>query len=193
MPFVAPAPLEDLIDEDAPRRAVYRIADAGGDELRERTRRHTPIGDPTDPNRKGRVPGTARNSIERTAVLPAVRYGRRGFQVEVFTRDPVFPYIEWDTRPHVIVPRRDRAPATVLATGRPRRLGTDPQAALTWFTRDGGQVFARRVFHPGTRGRHPFARAALEMQSGFVLLRVARPALELFRREIIRSPRRRVA
>lgn len=186
MPFVSPFPLEDMIDVDAAGRATRRIADAGGDELQKRTKRLTPVGSAVDPNRRGRVPGTARDSIRSGPVLKIRRAGVEGYAKEVFTEDPVFPFIEWNTKPHIIRPRADRAPATVIATGRPRRLGDDPEAAVTWLEIGGRRVFAREVHHPGTRGAHPFALAALELEGGTNLRRLAEPAVERFAREVIR-------
>jgi hypothetical protein len=187
VPFVSAMPLEDFIDETAARRATARIADAGGDELQRRTKRHTPVGNPLDPNRRGRPPGTARESIERSDVERLVRAGREGFRVRVLTYDPVFPFIEWTTRPHIIRPRADRAPASVIATRRPRGTVQDGRAALSWLTLGGGRVFAREVHHPGTRGAHPFALAALELEGGTNLRRIAEPAVEQFAREVIRA------
>lgn len=187
MPFVSPTLLEDMIDEAAPARAAARIADAGGDELQRRTKRHTPVGNPIDPNRRGRPPGTLRDSIDRGPVLKVRRLGRDGYAVSVFTVDPIGPLVEHNTKPHIIRPRADRAPASVLATGRPRRMGDDPQAAVTWLSLGGGRVFAHEVHHPGTRGAHMFALAALEMEGGTTLARVARPALRQFEREFVRG------
>jgi hypothetical protein len=185
VPFESRIPLEDHLNELAAGRCARGIADAAGDRLQANIKHLTPIGNPLDPNRSaGRPPGTARESVERSAVEDFIGPGGRGYRVLALTRDPIFPYIEWNTRPHIIRPRLDRAPATTIATRRPRRLGNDPQAAVTWIGRGGRRVFAHEVHHPGTRGVHPFSRGSLELLGQ--LDGVARDPLQAFERELVR-------
>lgn len=183
MPFESAIPLEDHIDELAAGRCARGIADAAGDRLQANIRRLTPIGDPLDPNRRGRPPGALRESIERSGVEDFVGPGGRGYRVRALTRDRVAPFVEWSTRPHEIRPRADRAPATVVATRRPRGTVQDGRAALSWIG-PGGRVFARVVHHPGTQGQHMFSRGALELLGQ--LDSVARDPLRTFEREVVR-------
>ena len=53
--------------------------------------------------------------------------------VRLIQSDPLFPVVEYPTRAHAIRPRK-------------------PGGVLAW-TQGGATVFARRVYHPGTRGR----------------------------------------
>jgi len=60
---------------------------------------------------------------------------------------PIHFYIEYDTRPHWIE-----------AKG---RLNGGSEF-LTWTGKDGRQMFAKKVFHPGTTGKHLIENAAKE-------------------------------
>jgi len=62
----------------------------------------------------------------RTAVSPYT-------ELRLFQRDPLFPYVEYPTRPHLIVPRAG--------------------GWLRWVA-GGSAHFARTVHHPGTKGRN---------------------------------------
>jgi hypothetical protein len=142
------APLERGVE----RFAKNAVPDVGR-ELRRRVRRHTPVSKTTPAQvlsfglrgaelmRKGRPHGALRDSwqVGETTVL----YAGSVFRVPVFTLDPVAPNVEWDTQPHLIVPRK-------------------PGGLLTVPTPD-GLVFARLVNHPGTRGAHMMATALQEL------------------------------
>jgi hypothetical protein len=96
--------------------------------------------------------------------------------------------VENDTRPHLIRPRLDRFPASVIATKKPRRMGDDPQAALTWLTINGVRVFAKVVKHPGTTGHHMTLRAATRAEVD--MHRICNPALQRWKTRAIRQARR---
>jgi hypothetical protein len=121
-------------------------------------------------------------------LTPGSRRGSPALTAEFENWDPIARFVEDDTRPHIIRPRLDRAPASVIATRKPRRMGDDPQAALTWLTVGGRRVFAREVKHPGTTGHHMVLRAAARMDVEMV--HVLHPALERWRKRAERAGRR---
>lgn len=181
MGFVTRGRLEDMLDLGAPERACRRIADDVGDALETATKRKTPIDKSFAP---GRPRGTARESVHRTKVEKTFVAASVAFRVRVRTEDPLFPYIEWTTRPHIIRPRADREAATVIETGKPRGTQKDGRASLSW-RGPGGRVFAKVVHHPGTKGQHPFSLAALQVSGE--LRGIAVPALREFERDLVRS------
>lgn len=137
------------------RRFGERATTEVGEDLRSRVKRATPIAKPdaatiasySSPSAwksaRGRVPGTLKESWQ-VGEVTMVRQGTGArFRVPVFTMDPVAPHVEWDTVPHLIVPRR-------------------PGGVLTVPTRF-GMVFAKVVHHPGTRGVHMMATSLLEV------------------------------
>jgi hypothetical protein len=134
----------------------------------------------------GRKPGSLADAWRlRPDLIPGTRRGNKTLTAEYENPDPIAPFVENDTRPHLIKPRLDRRPASVVATKRPRRMGDDPQAALTWLTIGGVRVFARVVKHPGTTGHHMTTRAAARAEAEFPHL--MRPALEKWRKRAIRQ------
>lgn len=137
MPFVAERPLEDMINLAAVDRAGVAMTGKGGERLAEVTRSLTPIYRGSRPEGHGRERGTARRSIRTDVVRRHTSPLGRGWRRRVLTDDPVFPYIEWDTRPHDI----------------PNAFGFGIDFGI------GGRFDGK--FHPGTTGQHPFARAAL--------------------------------
>lgn len=150
--------LEDMLDERAVPRALHRIADDAGDRMQALTKRATPVS--ARPH-KGRLPGTARDSVERSGVEDFIGPRGRAVRVRVFTFDPVFPYIEWNTVPHDI----------------PNAFGYGPLFGI------GGRFEGK--FHPGTTGQHPFARASMQVEAE--LPQLARPALKEFERDLVRA------
>lgn len=67
-----------------------------------------------------------------------------GYTAGAGTDVPYAPYVEWDTRPHEIRPRRAKALRFMV----------------------GGQIiFAQKVNHPGTTGIHFMSRAAAELEA----------------------------
>lgn len=145
MPFVTSHKLEDMLYPPAVTVAGRAMAEKGGKRLHEVTQARTPI-DTSDvgPLKRARVPGTLRESIQVDRVR-AKRGVPKGWQVRVFTEDPIAPHVEWTTKPHEIRPR-------------------DPRGSLRFYSH--GQVrFAKVVHHPGTRGQKMFSGAAAFVQS----------------------------
>lgn len=156
MPFISERPLQDILNPQAVTVAGRAMAEKGGDVLLREVRRRTPVftGE-TGPLGRKRKRGTALESLQVGAVRGHTSAVGRGWERRVFTEDPVFPFIEWNTRPHEIKPTAEHI-ARARAEGR--------EAQLVFFQR--GQVrHASRVWHPGTRGQHPFARGAAFVES----------------------------
>lgn len=150
--------LEDMLDEKAVPKAARRIVDDVGDRQRDLTREFTPV---SPAAHKGRPPGTAKASVERSDVEDYVGPHGRGWRVRTFTLDPIFPYIEWDTEAHDI----------------PNAFGRGPDFGI------GGRFEGK--FHPGTTGQHPFSRAALQVETE--VPKLAQSALEQFARDLVRA------
>lgn len=104
---------------------------------------------------RGRAPGTFKASW-RTG--NPRRIGR-SVTASFYSDDVVAGWIEYGTRPHVIRPKPDRAPASVTASGKPRKTG---DAARLRFYVGGRVVYARLVHHPGTKGQFIVHRVAQE-------------------------------
>jgi hypothetical protein len=134
------------------RRTTAKV----GEELRRRVRRHTPIAKPGSAavrasyrnsgewirDRGGRRPGTLLESWRVGDVDVRTLGGGKTFTIPVFTLDRIAPFVEWETMPHLILPRH---------------------AKRLRFPTAGGMVFALLVHHPGTRGAHMMSRALLEV------------------------------
>lgn len=186
MPFVcAMKDLGDMLDPDAVDRAGRAIAERGVEVLVEETQDATPIGRTRAEDRKatGRPPGTARGSVHAGPVARGQTARGPSYRGLARTEDPIFPYIEFNTKPHWIRPRKDRAPASVVATRRPRGTVQDGRAALSWVG-PFGRVFAKKVWHPGTTGAHPFLFGAIATERRRHTL--AAPALRVFARDLAR-------
>lgn len=159
MGYSANAPLQQFFGQAPARAAAKDMADGTGDLLKERVTERTPIakvppsiGFTAFSGRRGRVPGSLKKSWEKHPVERKVaQNGSERFASEVDTQDPIAVLVEYPTNPHPIEPRADRAPASVVATGKARGTVKDGRAALMWFG-PGGMVFARKVQHPGTQG-----------------------------------------
>lgn len=168
---------------------MTRMTEEVGELLTEEVTRRTPVADlPPGVTEKmrGRAPGTLKESWE-TGPVERRRSptGTEGRAVESYTMDPIAPHVEWPTRPHAIRPRLDRAPASVVATGRPRRMGGDPQAALRFVNAFGRVVYANEVWHPGTQGTHMMRDALAEIDQTWAS-RVGVPEVERWARETTR-------
>lgn len=158
MPFVASRRLEDILNPKAAPVAARAMAEKGGQRLMEATKSRTPVDTSYSPLGPSRPRGTARESILRTPAKLRRRVGGPAYVSVVYTEDPIFPYIEWNTRPHRIAPTPEHR-ARAEAEGR---------RAMLRFFQNGRLRYAESVMHPGTVGQHPFARAAafLEAESG---------------------------
>lgn len=180
--------LRPLFNPGIAEQAARRMATEGRVHTMGYARDATPVNE--NPfSSPGRKPGTARASWRLRG--PVRRHSMRGYPAytgEYENTDPIAPFIENDTRAHLIKPRLDRAPASTIATKKPRRMGEDPQAALTWLTIGGRRVFAKVVKHPGTTGHHmtlkASARAELEMGV------ICQPALDWWAKRAVREARK---
>jgi hypothetical protein len=144
------------------RRFGRRAAKKVGDDLHQRVRRHTPVAKPGAAAimasyggsgawiraRGGRVPGTLKESWQvGDAEVELTGSAGLRYRVPVFTFDPVAPHVEWDTMPHLILPRKPGGVLTIPTVG--------------------GMVFATLVHHPGTRGAHMMATALAEVAASW--------------------------
>jgi hypothetical protein len=150
--YTSNADLADLFRPEPLDLTAYRIVERVGDDLNQRVRRHTPVATPPPGAAaewlaaRHRRPGHARDSWkvgEVTVILGGERYS-----IDVYTLDPVMPHIEWDTQPHLIVPK-------------------DPNGVLRYWNRVGDRVFAKVVHHPGTRGKHMMATSLVEVAASW--------------------------
>lgn len=165
MPWVSDGDPADLINPAAVTKAARAMARKAGRNLRDDTRRYTPVHQPMPGDMpRARKPGTARRSVRDEPVMAFIGPAGRGYRVRVTTTDRVFPNIEWSTKPHEI---RAKKPGGSLrfAIGKPRR-----------------GVFAQVVQHPGTRGQHPFARGAATLNAKIPA--IFAPELHQFRRDL---------
>ncbi|HEX7088736.1 MAG TPA: hypothetical protein VF192_01290 [Longimicrobiales bacterium] len=163
MPLIQETKLGDLFPQAPMLNAARRTVARTGEAITEGAADRSPVADPPAgvaktafEGRRGRKAGTLRDSW-LTGEVEFDPTGPRGapvFGIDSYTEDPVAPHVEWPTRPHLIKPSPDRAAASVRTTGKPRRAGTDPQAALMWIGPGGQPRFAREVQHPGTQGVH---------------------------------------
>lgn len=150
MSYRADGAIADLFRAGPIEAASRRIVERVGGDLNRRVTLHTPVASPVNPEaaaqwlsmRNFRYPGELKRSWKVGEVV--LVNGARRMQIDVWTEDPIAPYVEWDTRPHLIVPR-------------------DPTGVLAFFDKIGNLVFARRVNHPGTRGAHMMATALAEV------------------------------
>jgi hypothetical protein len=179
---------DEMFRDEPMLAAGRRTAERVGSDLRARVAHHTPIAHPPpgvdiaewQASRGGRAPGTLARSWEEEPVV--ARGGH--FEKSVLTHDRIAALVEWETRPHTIRPRPDRAPATIVETGRPRGTVEDGRAALR-FEGHGGVTYAREVHHPGTRGAHMMATALTEV-AAFGFPAIGREEMERWAREQLR-------
>lgn len=167
MPYTQDKPLATLFDRGPTVRASRRITGRVGSRITERAAELTPVAEvpagmtPSQfAGSRGRAPGTMKRSWRTGHVEEAGEH----FGVDSYTEDPEAPHVEWPTRPHIIRPRADRAAASVIATGKPRRAGTDPAARLRYFS-GGHERFAAEVHHPGTQGVHMMRDSLTEAEA----------------------------
>lgn len=138
------------------RRFATRVTRKVGGDLKNRVERRTPVAKDTAAvrasfatlqawhgSRGGRLPGELKRSWKVGEVEVVLNASGERRRIDVYTLDPVAPHVEWDTRPHLIEPRK-------------------PGGVLTIPT-EAGMVFAKVVHHPGTRGVHMMATALAEV------------------------------
>lgn len=196
MGYSATADLKDMFDPGPLERSARRIADRAGEALKDGARRRTPVskappgvGQTRFSAQRGRVPGTMKESWYTTGVDVSVSAtGLKRYSKDALTDDPIAPHVEWPTRPHVIRPRPDRAPASVVETGKPRRLGGDPLARLRFVNAQGRVVYAAEVNHPGTQGVHMLRDSLAEVDATWVAT-IGREEVERWAREQARLVR----
>jgi hypothetical protein len=158
--------LEPLFTPELVDRTLREMAKDGQDALYRYAQEFTPVNE--NPfSSPGRKPGTLRSRWRKLELEHTVARAAPALTGRVENTDPIAPFVENDTRPHIIRPRLDRAPASVIATRRPRRLGDDPQASLRFVTIGGMVIYARVVHHPGTTGHHMMLKALTRVEVEF--------------------------
>jgi Bacteriophage HK97-gp10, putative tail-component len=118
-------------------------------EIQEAVRRLTPVAVRTPQvsasmftRERSRRPGTLKDSWE---IGHLTKIGNVAM-IEVYTEDPIAPYVEYDTQPHTIRAK----PGSVL------RFRS---------SKTGDVIYAAEVMHPGTTGVHMLARACAEVSA----------------------------
>jgi hypothetical protein len=170
----------DLYRIEPWERCMDRIADRCGRRLYDMAVAFTPVAvvDPDDLFSRNRRPGELKAKWVRGEV---VLYATGRLSVTVENHDPIAKFVEYPTRPHVIRPRADRPPATILATRRPRGTVHDGRAHLR-FRVDGRVVYAREVHHPGTHGAFMMTRALAVLAEDW--RQIAREEIDRTTREV---------
>lgn len=149
--------LRHLFEPELAQGAVHDMAAAGGDFLLERVIANTPtsyhgiaLEHQGFGHERARTPGTLKRSWRRRpGVRREMRRGTVAMVSEVYTDDPVAPFVENDTRPHII---------------RPKKPGGRLRFRL-WPT--GELVYATMVRHPGTTGQHMMLTATNAAYNSF--------------------------
>lgn len=151
--------LTDLFDPGPLEAAARRMALQVQSKMLELVAELTPVGAPPQgvdldewvKARGDRAPGTLKESWER-GEIEILTVGN--LRVSVLTHDPVAPYVENFTRPHVIRPRTPRVRDED---------GTVHGGILRFWNASTGQIaFAGEVHHPGTEGAHMMAKTLQE-------------------------------
>ena len=128
MPYLGPK-IAEHIHTEAGFIAGHQLAEDAGKHWERVTTQNTPIETGNLRTSWYRVPP---QGADRTR-----RYGYPAYRVNVRTDVDYAPYVEYDTRPHEIRPRR--------------------ASALRFRARDGTIVYTQLVHHPGTKGQHMLA------------------------------------
>lgn len=166
MSYTANRSLESLFEPEPLARCERRIIERVGEDLQARVKHHTPIAKPPPGAEaewlaaRKRLPGHLRDSW-KVGEVEVVIEGEL-LRISVYTLDPVAPHVEWNTAPHLIVPK-------------------NPDGVLRYWDKRGGKVFARVVHHPGTRGVHMMATSLVEVAESWK--RIAREELRQWARE----------
>lgn len=150
MSYHATGSLRALVDVDAEvdhsaEMLCYRMAY----EIQEKVRRYTPVAVRPPQVTPGvfraerqRRPGTLKDSWD----IGHLRHVGTVYSIEIYTDDPIAPYVEYDTRPH-----RIRAKHGSMLRFRSSKTGE--------------VIYAAEVLHPGTTGVHMLARACAEVSA----------------------------
>lgn len=193
MPYTQTTDFKDMFEAGpmlaACRRTTGRVGEKITDGARDRSPVHVPPPGQPKNYRGDRPPGTLKASWQTGSVgTTATAAGTPRFGIDSYTEDPIAPLVEWDTKPHVIRPRADRAAASVIESGKPRRKGTDPAARLRYINAFGRVIYAAEVHHPGTTGQHMMRDSLAEADATWVtdvgeeeMARWAREQTELIR------------
>lgn len=128
----------------SPQGPLFRRMSEDGELVKREAQRLVGVHDPQgSPLPRSRRPGTLRDSIVKRVV-------DRGGElvVQVGSEDPIALWHHEGTQPHVIVPRRAR------------RL-------VFWSARSQRVIYAKRVFHPGTRPNRYLLNAVRVLRSRY--------------------------
>lgn len=170
-----------MFDEQPVDDLCERILRRGGDFLLSRVAEYTPVEHVDEAVEDGAGRSRAPGTLQRSWKIRRPDGSTDDLALEVWTDDPIAEYVEWDTRPHIIRPKADRGPASVLAARKPRATTSDMsrpptqeelahdvvgRAALR-FVEHGHVIYARVVHHPGTRGAHMMAKAIADLEIEF--------------------------
>lgn len=128
--------------EAAARRTTERV----GRLLHDLTVEHTPVAKPPPGveqewlRSRDREPGTLKASWKVGEVMVSEGVDGRVYSIEVWTNDPIAPYVEWPTLPHLIMPR-------------------SPGGVLRFWNEFGHTIYATIVHHTGTKGSYMLTTA----------------------------------
>lgn len=149
MGYSAQGSLAGMVDLDLFREMQRRTVKRVGDELHRLTVEHTPVAKPPPGVEaewlaaRKRAPGTLKESWKVGEVT--IDVGTESMSIEVYTRDPIAPHVEWPTMPHIILPRR-------------------PGGWLRFWNKYGDTIYARIVHHPGTQGSYMLTTSLEEVR-----------------------------
>lgn len=158
-----------LVKPHLARNAAEKMAHRGGERFVELVREATPVykQPALDDRPRRRAPGTLKLSwYQKPTTRTLGGFGSDGFESGVATDDKIGPWVEWDTKPHPIVPI---PPNTRLA-----------------YVKGGTWRMPRAVRHPGTKGqgmvRNSGVKLEAEVESGLF-----EPILQEWKRETERE------
>lgn len=175
MPYRQQGSMADLLDDAPIDQAARRTTERVGHLLHERVTFHTPVAvlppGGTIDERDGRRPGTLKDSWKVGEMTVAM--DGQGYSIDVYTDDPIAPYVEYPVAPHEIRPRR-------------------PDGMLRFRGRDGSVIYAKLVHHPGHFGAFMMATSLAEVAAQWQA--IGKEELDRAMREWTRSaPLRRAA
>jgi hypothetical protein len=159
--------LAPLFDPSLAEAAAHEMAEDGRVATMGYAAEFTPVN--TNPfSSPGRKPGTLKAGWRKRGPITRGVAARLSRPTPGSTRTPIRLRHSWTTTPGRTSSGRGwtARPRASSRPSKPRRMGDDPQAALTWLTIGGVRVFARVVKHPGTTGHHMVLRAARAPRRG---------------------------